>query len=132
MQPRSESYESMQILRAAGDFMQTQDPYFLNPENPPLYPFSKPFPGYVRRGTYDTDEDLYYVLPQEFREKIVQGFEEKKVKEELYKAGWLLRDETNDRWTTQLYGKDPATGRRKRLGYFLVFRGISPPTDTET
>ena len=62
----------------------------------------------------------------------MQGFEEKKVKEELYKAGWLLRDETNDRWTTQLYGKDPATGRRKRLGYFLVFRGISPPTDTET
>lgn len=62
----------------------------------------------------------------------MQGFEERKVKEVLHKAGWLLRDETNDRWATQLYGIDPATGRRKRLGYFLVFQGISPTTNIET
>lgn len=123
-QPRSESYEAMQILQAATDYMQTREPHFLNPEDPPLYPSSQ-FPGYVKRGI-TSDDDLYYVIPQEFRDKIVQGFDEKKVKDVLHKAGWLVYEEKSARWATQLCGKDPATKQRKRLGYFLVFRGISP------
>lgn len=125
IQPNRISYEEAQIIRVATDFVQTSDLFFLNPDQPPSS-ISLPFPGYVRRAQFEDEDSEYFVFPKIFMEQVVKGFDEEKVKEVLYKAGWLQKGADN-RWIVQLYGIQQPGQKRKRLGYFYLFRGIQPP-----
>lgn len=126
-QPRGSSYEVNKIILNMGDYMQTKEPFFQNPEEP-TYVIND-FPGFVKHkpaGFGETEDTYhYYLFPKVFRDKIIQGFDENKAKEILHEIGWLLKSEDN-RWLKQLYGRGE-NNKRKRLGYFLVFDGIEPP-----
>ncbi len=128
-QPNGKSYEDNRVINSSMDFMQTQEPFFQDPEEP-CYAI-KDFPGYVKYipPCFDISkgEYLYYVFPKYFREKIVLGFDENKAKEILHQIGWLEKA-GNNRWVKQLYGRGK-NGERKRLGVFLVFKGIAPPIE---
>lgn len=120
-----EGYEAGKIKQIGMDFVQTRDLLFLDPERP--YMPSKDTPGYVKRyEPFEEKEDEYYIFPAIFREYFCKGFDEEKVKDVLHGLGWLAKD-TGDRWQFQLYGKDPKTGKRKRLGRFYKLIGIAPP-----
>lgn len=129
-QPGKMPLEEAQILRTAMDYIQTSDLFFVNPNQPPSY-LTLPFPGYVKRAAYETEEDMYYVFPKTFSEHIVKGHDEEKVKEVLHRAGWLQKNSDN-RWQQQLCGREKQGGKVKRLGRFYVFRGIAPPEENGT
>lgn len=128
-QPNGKSYEDNKIVTLTTDFIQTHEPFFQKPEEP-CYAI-KDFPGYVvyQPPSFGEDEGtyLYYVFQAVFKNRVTQGFDEKKAKETLHDIGWLRKPKTG--WVHQLYGKGE-DNRRKRLGYFLLFEGVVPPNDT--
>lgn len=119
------SFENDNILRHCMDFVQMQDLFFADPEKR-TYPVQN-FPGYAKRQTdYPEKDDEYYIFPAVFKDQLCRNFNEAKVREVLHEAGWLEKHE-DKRWLFQLYGLDPQSGKRKRLGRFYKLKGIAPP-----
>ena len=122
---RLQQGNTQQIRNLSIMIMQKNSHLFLDPDKS-VSPDSSVM-GYVKRNAnYPYKVDEYYIFPSVFREKFCTIFDEEEVKEVLHELGWLAKDSDN-RWQFQLYGRDPQTGRCKRLGRFYKMTDIAPP-----